>query len=136
MRDLDGLIEKIEGLDGPDRDVDAEICIALQYGGENSEGASNVRTDPDWEGDLIFEIEGDTQPECCNPIPALTSSLDAAIALVERVLPEQWWNILREAIELLGWMSAYNKSLDIKPVDLSRFVIVALLRALQSQEKK
>jgi len=84
---LSALIERVERLDGPDQSLDAEICIELQYGGINSEGACNVRTDPDWEGDLLFEIEGDEHPDCCNPIPALTASIDAAVALVDRVLP-------------------------------------------------
>lgn len=78
------LFERLSALEGPDREVDAAICVALQYGGGNSEGATNVRTDPDWEGDLLFEIGTE---DCCNPIPELTGSVDAAIALVKRLRP-------------------------------------------------
>jgi len=84
------LIDRLSKLDGPDRGLDAEICILLQYGGENSEGAVNVRTDPEWDdNDLLFEIN---EEGCCNPIPELTDSVDAAIALSESVLPGYRWS--------------------------------------------
>lgn len=73
------LIDTIQEAESGSRDLDAEICIALQYGGENSAGAQNVRTDDEWEGDLLFEIGTE---ECCNPIPKLTTSLDAIVALI------------------------------------------------------
>lgn len=78
------LIERLEAATEGSQDIDAEICIALQYGGLNSEDGQNVRTDPDWEGDLLYEIGAE---ECCCPIPPVTTSLDAALALAERVLP-------------------------------------------------
>lgn len=86
MTDLNELLERVKAATGPDRELDRDICIALQYGGENSEGAANVRVDPEWgdDNDLIFEIGAE---ECCNPIPELTASIDAALALAERVLP-------------------------------------------------
>lgn len=78
-----GLIERLEAAEFGSAELDAEICVLFRYGGENSEDATNVRTDPEWEGDLLFEVGAD---ECCNPIPSLTTSLDAALALAERVL--------------------------------------------------
>lgn len=83
------LIARLEAAEvGPD--LDASICVLLQYGGPNSDGATNVRTDGDWEGDLLFEQGSD---ECCNPIPAVTTSLDAALALAERVLPGWYFGV-------------------------------------------
>ncbi len=90
MSGLSELIAKLEGLSGPDREVDAAICVTLQYGGKNSEHAANVRTDHDLEGDLLFEVGN---MDCCNPIPELTASLDAAVALVERKLPGTDWQV-------------------------------------------
>jgi hypothetical protein len=82
--ELSALIERVRGLKGPDREVNAAICIALQYGGPNSEDATNVRTDPDWDdGDLVFEIGNE---DYCNPIPDLTGSIDAIRALTDRLL--------------------------------------------------
>lgn len=79
------LLSRLQGLTAPDREVDALICVALQYGGPNSEGATNVRTDSEWdEEDVIFEVGSEA---CCNRTPELTASLDATVALCERVLP-------------------------------------------------
>ena len=78
------LITRLEEAAEGSQSLDAEICIALQYGGLNSEGGRNVRTDADWEGDLLFEIGTE---ECCCPIPPVTTSLDAALALAEPALP-------------------------------------------------
>jgi hypothetical protein len=50
------LIKRLEEAEAGNRKLDAAICIALQYGGLNSEGAQNVRTDDEWEGDLLYEI--------------------------------------------------------------------------------
>lgn len=83
------LLSRLQGLTAPDREADALICVALQYGGPNSEGAANVRRDPDWdEDDVIFEVGSEA---CCNRIPELTASLDATVALCERVLPGYDW---------------------------------------------
>lgn len=97
-KDIDALIERLEKATGPDRELDAAICIGLQYGGANSEGATNVRTDPEWgdDNDLLFEIGTE---ECCNPIPCLTASVDAALALCERMLPGWRWGIASHSIK-------------------------------------
>jgi hypothetical protein len=86
------LIDRLSKLDGPDREVDAEICILLQYGGKNSEGALNVRTDPEWgdDDDLLYELDGDP---CCAQIPKLTASVDAAIALARRLWPDVMYRV-------------------------------------------
>lgn len=85
---LEDLLRRVRTAGGPDRGSDAELCIALQYGGENSAGAANVRTDDDWDGDLLFEMDGE---DCCNPIPHVTGSIDTAVALIEHALPHWWW---------------------------------------------
>jgi hypothetical protein len=100
MTDLSSIIARVEGGEGADRELDAAACVALNYGGTNSEGAENVRLEPDdWPDDLVFEANGE---ECCNPIPDLTTSLDAVIALCERVLPG--WRIKVEQHD--KWMGA------------------------------
>ena len=85
------LIDRLSKLDGPDREVDADLCTLFQYGGKNSEGATNVRTEPDWaDDDLLFEIDGEP---CCNPIPEMTASLDAAIALARSLWPDVMYRV-------------------------------------------
>lgn len=84
------VIERVEKATGPDEALDADICIALQYGGENSEGAKNVRAHEDWPGDILFEID---EEECCNKTPALTASIDAALALMGKHFPGKVWYV-------------------------------------------
>ena len=141
---LSELIERVEKLDGPDEAVDAEICVALQYGGKNSEHAANVRTDPDWNGDLLFEIGN---MDCCNPIPELTASLDAAIALTERVLPGWFWRAGRTSLFPKGWAYVSRthpshcdrkdeaSSSDGKAASPAIALLLATLRALSAQER-
>jgi len=84
------LLARLEGASEGSQSIDAEICIALQYGGLNSEGGENIRTDEEWEGDLLYEIGAE---ECCCPIPPVTTSLDAALALASRVYPCWSWSV-------------------------------------------
>jgi hypothetical protein len=128
------LITRLSTLDAPDRKVDAEICILFQYGGLNSEGATNVRTDPDWDGDLLFEIGNEA---CCNPIPKLTASVDAAIALAERVLPGWYWGITQgddgeDAVEFQGnvWPSIQPYPAKLEQYGYHKLPAIALLIAL------
>lgn len=93
-----GLIERLEAAEVGEEGLSAELCVLFQYGGLNSEGATDVRTDAEWEGDLLFEQNGE---DCCNPIPPVTTSLDAALALLERVLPG--WAGIGVATTRTGW---------------------------------
>lgn len=137
------LIARLEAAEVGSRELDASICVLLQYGGPNSDGATNVRTDGDWEGDLLFEQGSD---ECCNPIPAVTTSLDAALALAKSVLPsEAMWNISHLAV--IGGKDFYFCDLYLPEtgpeIDTSGdgwspslAVCAAILRALDAQEQK
>ncbi|MCX2696668.1 hypothetical protein [Ochrobactrum chromiisoli] len=125
------LIDRLSKLDGPDREVDAEICILFQYGGKNSEGATNVRIDPDWcDDDLLFEIDGDP---CCNPIPEVTASIDACIALAERVLPNERPYLARIAFEgKCQWRASFvGGKASWSPVP-SIALLIAILRAKEA----
>lgn len=131
--DLSALIARLEAAEVGSRELDAEICILFQYGGPNSEGAVNVRTDSNWEGDLLFEQGGD---ECCNPIPPVTTSLDAALALAARVLPG--WSC--SAIKGQGGCEAYvwphaEAFADVqgKSSTPALAICIAILRAKQGE---
>jgi len=121
MTEYAELIARLEAAEvGPD--LDASICVLLQYGGPNSDGATNVRTDGDWEGDLLFEQGSD---ECCNPIPAVTTSLDAALALAERVFGEE------EAVWMLREVLAdFTGPIKLLPVALC----ISILKALEAKQ--
>lgn len=79
------LASRVEAMRGPTCVVDVEIAIAVGCAGENSEGATNIRADPDEDGWLLFEMAGEPC-ECCNRAPPYTASLDAAMSLV----PSGW----------------------------------------------
>lgn len=84
------LIERLEALTGPDREVDAEIAVLTRWRplgirhwvDDHPAGMSASRRLPGWV-DLNEPPVPDTRWEA----PHLTASIDAAVALVERCLP-------------------------------------------------
>ena len=139
MTDIKALIERLEAAKGADMALDAAICVLAQYGGQNSDGATNVRTDPDWEGDLLFEVGAE---ECCNPIPDITASLDAAVAFAERVLPG-WVGMVNICyprhvnggcqVQLTASDACDDRCAEAVHKYAAISVLIATLRALQAQ---
>ena len=85
MTDLTALLERVEAATGPDREIDTEIARAF---GWTPPGINPAL----WEGK-------ETPSWWATPgfgMPAYTSSLDAAIALVERVLPGWSWHAMNK----------------------------------------
>lgn len=68
-------LSKIEGLSGPDRELDAAIIRSLAGGSR----------------DHWFDAWGEWTSD--DKAPPLTASLDASLALVERLLPGWSWRI-------------------------------------------
>lgn len=116
MANLSTLIERVEALTGPDREVDAEVMfdlLATPVGQHKEDGGpmGYIRLDdqPSWNFGLRFPgkdrawfqaarkqikgetllIERDGAYVLMNSlrIPEITASIDAAVALVARVLP-------------------------------------------------
>lgn len=75
MNEIEGLIERLEKATGPDRELDAHL---LGYFGWRTDGFGRA-------------IDPDGLP--CLTIPDLLASLDAALALVERVRPGAWYRL-------------------------------------------
>jgi len=132
---MDSLIKRLQEAEAGSEQLDAAICVALQYGGANSDGAQNVRTDPDWSGDLLFEVNSD---DCCNPIPKLTTSLDAIVALIGEKLPGQFWAVSEHPdgfiATLGGPFVSETKAATFSTAPLA--LCIALLSALQAQGEK
>lgn len=83
MSELAALIERVEALAGPDREVDREIGLLI--------GGWKATND---QCGAAFIIEGDRYPDHPgSEYPALTESLDAAVALVEKALPGCHWEV-------------------------------------------
>lgn len=73
--DIDTIIERVRGLDGPDREVDRDVHVLLV-------------------GPVIdFPLSGPWQENGIAAVPAYTASLDAVVALIERELPGFLWRI-------------------------------------------
>lgn len=85
--DLDFLEQKLSAATGPDRELDARIFAELCR--------------PSASAPLFW----DALPTGAHPIELYTGSLDAAIALVERMLPNWFWDVrgLSDWIEQGQW---------------------------------
>jgi hypothetical protein len=103
---LSDLIERVEAATGPDRELDYRLAYFLGWRFSGFEWAKQSR-DQDWLSDDEFatldEMAGGwkrpDQKEWpypgtnTNEVPLWTASLDAAIGLVERVLPGWAWDV-------------------------------------------
>lgn len=164
------LIATLEGLTGPSREVDAEIMFDLfaKPVGQREDGGPTgylwPEDNPSWNFGIRFpgkdrvwfdkcrkKIDGETlvidrdgAPVLMNSlrIPELTVSLDAATALVERVLPGAWYLIgmgkTRSTEPLYGAqiMFGSNEMLGEGEHDatLAIALCIALLRALEARD--
>lgn len=120
------LITKLEGLTGPECDLDDEILIALGY--------SLAR--PPWAPALPYWFPGGnlSKAPLHDEWERPTASIDAAVALVEEKLPGWRLSIFEVSggwcVRLLGQDGASFSGLSAKlPIAL----LIALLRALEGE---
>ena len=89
------LITRLSKLDAPDREVDALIVAKLEPHIFDAPGFTPIRPIPsfhiDPQGDAIRFDGGGIM--CLSYFPLYTASVDAVIALTERVLPGWHWSI-------------------------------------------
>jgi len=145
------LIDRLSKLDAPDREVDAEIAFAtghfdykLKYGFENCRIERGQNRTNDWvevfvkdKGTLIYS----------EPYPHVTASVDAAIALAERVLPG--WTFehigqdyirargLDNDVMPMGWtveISDGSQTIQGQAPTLPLAICIALLRAKEASK--
>lgn len=133
---IDALRERVKGLSGADREVDALIVATLCPGA--TVGTYIVGDD----GDIVFHAQalGIQNKSLC---PTYTESIDAALALVERVLPGVWWLVgkgrTRTVEPLYGVHLMREGSLDDvigegEAETPSLAIILALLSALKETD--
>lgn len=84
---LEALRERVRAATGPDRDIERDLAVALGLAVRRS-GIASV----EWA--MPNGLGSDTYSEP----PAYTASIDAALALVERVLPGMWRLLLHRAL--------------------------------------
>ena len=138
MTALADLIARVEKAEGPDREIDAAICLALESDRFGQWRAARPKG-------LMLSIEDDLA-RFASKRGHLTASLDAAVALVERRLPELWeWSV-----RCYGKPPQYCAYVDA-PAGGKKFwhfdtyianaaapalaIILALLRVMQAQEQ-
>lgn len=119
LEQLKSLADRLEGLSGADRFVDAEIWAAMQ-------GVRLVGFAPRGNG---YDLEFSGQPQFPDwpGIPTLTESLDATVALVERATKVEPIAMVEKAIANLlerGW----NPNIPFGP-QLARAILRALIAA-------
>lgn len=147
MADLAALIERVEALTGPSRDAARQIqCTIGGWHRITPSQCGNKRggyiAPEDWIGrradgqPILDSLHGTTiWPDA----PDVTASLDAAIALVKRVLPG-WGISLGIGIKPFGagvWKPGalgpqYSSNHPVTPIALA----LAALRALHAQEER
>lgn len=84
--DLSALIARLEAAEVGSRELDAAVCMALGYVCPASKAPSQITIDP---MDPHWAIYEDGGAECTDMFSSVTTSLDAALALAERVLEER-----------------------------------------------
>jgi hypothetical protein len=138
MPDLDALIERVRGATEPSRELDRDIAIATFKGCEdNHERARKVLISygaQPWN----FEVSGISGVSLRTPEP-VTSSLDAAIALAERVLPGWAGEVDFGGTGLQqAWMHEPSgaRSFTSQSSTPALALILAILTALKEQEQK
>lgn len=89
MTDLSSLIARLEKAEKPDRGLDAKISAVLEPHLFDAPGFTPIRPIPEFRYDPaenVIRFEGGGLMDV-RFFPAVTSSIDAAVSLAERVLP-------------------------------------------------
>jgi hypothetical protein len=88
MQDLKELIARVEGASGPDRELDRLVALAVSGATEDRDELGGLRG---YHKDGFWTSIG--------PIEPVTASLDAALSLLERVLPEAYAGVQQNRYE-------------------------------------
>lgn len=138
MADLPTLLERVKGAEGPDRELDADIEVALR-------GGEIVQLQNRFTGEPLIGIRRPSTNHyggfVNDPCPPLTCSIDAALSLVEAKVPGWSWRIGNTlsrpndvmhggAFCLLG-----TSSRDVEAATAPLAILAALLTALISHTK-
>lgn len=127
---MTNLITRLSKLDAPDREVDAEIYILFNIPAER---AGRI----DYSNGMVGWWPKDGPYVSAVTVPAYTASVDAVIALAERVLPGWYWGITQgddgeDATEFQGnvWPSIQPYPAELEQYGYHKFPAIALLIAL------
>ncbi len=139
MTSLTDLIERVEGATEGDRETDCELWalhhgLTLEWQGTTlvagEEGVVGW-IDPGRLARNFYTNRAKTGP---GSIPAYTASLDAALALCERVLPGLWWNVGVCSADPLTYSADFSDGTEEPGPTPALALILAMLKALQAKE--
>jgi len=122
---LPALLARVEAATGPDRELDRDLMLAI---GEAREIDDNLFYGP---GEIAWYF-GRYEDDCnMPPLPHLTSSLDATVALVEKLRPDIRIDVIKRA-DGTGygciWTKSGNRSNNCATPHLA--LLAALLRSM------
>lgn len=138
MTDISSLLSRVRAASGPDNDLDIDIGVALAgwRRGRVTLDPFSFTENPD--GDIIYGentfwiADGGIQPL------SFTESIDAAVALVERVLPGCDWKIStlrhRKGFGADLYPSAADAVARADAATAPLAILAALLSALEQKE--
>nr|WP_313010800.1 hypothetical protein [Brucella intermedia] len=139
------LITSLSKLDAPDREVDALIAAELEPHIFDAPGFNPVRPVPSFrigsEGNTIRFEDGGIM--CLSYFPRYTASVDAAIALAERVLPGWVFdNVGQDFHSVPGGYEAFGWNVELingtrvqgQAPTLPLAICIALLRAKEASK--
>ena len=145
------LVERVTKATGPDRILDRDLCLALNYIAY-SPSPLNLRPSEDDDAEwLDYEIVEDGKlVDCSDRAPELTGSTDASLALSEAKLPGWAWFVQKiegvpsrapqkDCVADLWLPAVKTQGLRVERATADAAtpplaIILALLRALSSQE--
>lgn len=134
---LSGLRERLAVSTGPDREIDADIFIALS--GEVPIDAGRI----DRLGGMVGWWPLDSHYESAREVPRYSGSIDAALALVARLLPALCPGVSQSVFHLTwtAWLGDQREGAAFIVADASHdtsaplAILLALLTALQENTK-
>lgn len=147
MSDLSSLIARLEAAEGPSRGLDAEISAIVEPHLFDAPGFTPIRPIPAFRYDPsenVIRFEGGGLMDV-RFFPPVTSSIDAAVSLAERVLPGWFWRCGSTPLFPNGWahVSRYHADhcdrqdeascADGKAANVAIALVLATLRALQQK---
>lgn len=135
---IEDLVERVRGLTGPDREVDCRIAYTLDYEVESMPASFRSYCDVhDLNWGEIARHANSHQSILRHSLPRFTASIDAALALAERVLPGWQVNLSTYgpfAEASVGAMDAFNRfRAPTAPIAILVATLATLI-AIQSSE--
>lgn len=144
---LPDLIAKLEQAEGPSRELDAEIR-AMLFAGDDAYAAKSP-FNGEWCVYKGVDRNGREKLHENRTVPhalwngEYTASIDAAVALVNRVLPDAFWIVSRGRLRLEEPLYAAQILFGVDEIlgeaegnSLPIVIVLAILRALSSKEQQ